>query len=693
MVGNFMNTPRYPEERRLATVLFADVHGFTALAEQLDYETVSDLIKSIWKRLDAVIEENGGYIDKHMGDGVMAVWGAPFAGDDDAEQAVTAALAMQTALKDLAAHSLVPGATQLQLRLGVNSGSVFAGYLGSRDEYTVIGDTVNVASRFEQTADPGTVVIGESTFRLVRGAFRVRRLSPLNLKGKTEPIEAFLVEGAAPSGGRGRYRGGEGLATYMVGRTAELEQLAQIHSKFQEDSSPTMVLVTGEAGLGKSRLLMEFTSQLEINNPASLIGNSRALAQAERIPFYLWKGLWYNWFGITSEDDAELTRDKFIRELSRLWGKQLSMSSPLEAAHLIGNLCGLEWPESRYLMRYPDAFTRIRRAFELTRELLQRVTVLRPVILWFDDLQWADKSSLELLQFLLEPGEACPALLVLAGARDDFLRQPGPALALTNIASRISLHAVPFTAESVAAAYPDLRHWLPAVLTELAQRCEGNPYFLEEMVKGLLKGSAEHANPNDQLAFLQANPPESLRAMLQARLDDLPREARAIALLASVVGRVFWVGAVAAEARASSPGGTGLLASAPSAVVERLIQDSLRHLVRAELAFPRVSSHFSNEQEYIFKHSLLRDVAYSLIPNKYLPQYHLAVARWLATRPEMDFVIMAAEHFELAGAYREAARQYDQAAHLSNIRGGTSEALALTNKAVELKKKAKEAGE
>ncbi|MFZ6029807.1 MAG: adenylate/guanylate cyclase domain-containing protein [Chloroflexota bacterium] len=688
-----MNIPRYPEERRLATILFADVHGFTALAEQLDFEIVSDLIKSIWKRLDAVIEAHGGYIDKHMGDGVMAVWGAPLAGDQDAEQAVHAALAMQTALRGLVVDAVVPGVTQLRLRVGINSGPVFAGYLGNRDEYTVIGDAVNVASRFEQMAEPGTVVIGENTFRLVRGAFRVRRLTPFALKGKTEPVEAFTVEGAVPAGGR--YRTGDGLATQMVGRSSELEQLGQIYQQFQASQSPVMVMVTGAAGVGKSRLLMEFTNRLQLDKVTTLIGSARALAQAERVPFYLWKNLWNNWFGITNEDSAESLREKFTREISRLWGKQLSLSSPLEAVHLIGSLCGLEWPESHYLQQYTDAASRLRRAFELTRELLSRVARLRPVILCFDDLQWADKSSLELLEYLFQPDRARPALMVLAGARDDFMRQSGPGLALINLAMNIPLRAIPFTPQTVAQAYPDLRSWSPALLTELAQRCDGNPYFLEEMVKGLLKSAAETPalSADEQLAYLRDNPPESLRAMLQARLDDLPREARSVALLASVVGRVFWVGAVVAAARTSSVAGTGLLASASSAVVERLIQDSLRHLVRAELAFPRASSQFSAEQEYIFKHSLLREVAYSLIPNKYLSQYHLAVARWLLGHPELDFVIMSAEHFELAGAYREASNQYEHAARLSRGRGGTNEALAMTNKAIELKKKAKEAGE
>jgi len=684
-----MNYPvnRYPEERRLATVLFADINGFTSLAEKLDYETTSDLIQGIWTRLDKIIEDYGGYIDKHMGDGVMAIWGVPIAGDGDAENAVTAGLALAKAMDDFAVNSLAPGASGLRLRVGINSGSVFAGYVGNRKEYTVIGDTVNVTYRFQQMADPGSVVIGEGTFRLVRGAFRVKRLTPLELKGKADPVTAFVVESVAVADGRVRYRGPDSLATYMVGRDEELERLNIIYRQAMQADHPTMALIVGEAGLGKSRLLMEFCSQLEIDVPQVSIGQARCLAQVTRVPFYLWKHLWHNWFAINAGDSPEAQRDKFTRELQRVWGKQLGGSSSIEAAQLLGYLTGIDWPGSRYLAEYTDDPTgRLNRTFEVNCELLYRAANHRPTVIWLDDLQWADRSSLDLLTYVFDNRSHSFPLLILGATRPEMLRMHPR---WSNLADVIHLNPLPTTAETVSSAYPDLRSWPRQVLQELAQRSDGNPYFLEEMVKGLLKSGFDQGDPTvaDLRSRMTQNLPESLRAMLQARLDDLPRETRAIALLAAVIGRVFWVGAVIAAARAASPSGTGLLSAAPSVVVERLVQDGLRQLVRAELAFPRVSSAFSQEQEYIFKHSILRDVAYSLIPNKYLPQYHLSVARWLATHPDLDYLLMAAEHFEQAGAFPEAVLHFEQAARLLYQRNNTDEAQNLIGKVQELRKR------
>ena len=672
-----LNPSRYPEERRLVTVLFADVTGFTAVAEKLDFETVSDLIKGIWLRLDPVIENYNGYIDKHTGDGVMVVWGAPFAGDDDAERAVSAALALQASLEELASQSAIPGANKLKLRVGINSGSVFAGYVGVREEYTMIGDTVNVASRLEQFAEPGAVVMGENTFRLVRGAFRVRRLLPFNLKGKTEPVVAYQVEGRNISPTRIRYGSTESMQTNMVGRDIEHGRLCSYYEQALHLATPRMVVVSGEAGLGKSRLLMEFASKLEMDDPNVSLLSTRALAQTTRVPFYLWKSLWHARFGLREEDPVEVNRSKFLRELQRLWGGQLGPISVIEIAHLIGSLIGLEWPDSQYLAAYAkDPEARRKRAYELTYILLQRLCSLRPTVLVLDDLQWADTSSLDLLASLFQTTDNPLSLLVLGGARPEFLRHSPR---WTNVAELIPLSALSTNAATVAAAYPELRSLPEAVLTELAVKAEGNPYFLEEMVKSLIKAGLKDENhtPEAIINQLRVHMPESLRAMLQARLDTLTREARAVALLASVVGRVFWVGPIMAAARTTAGFGTGPLGAMPSLVVDRVVQDGLRQLVRAELAFPRAGSQFSQDQEFIFKNTFLRDVAYSLIPLKNRSQYHLAVAHWLADHADADYKVMAAEHYEQGEVFLDAARQYELAARLALLRGASSEAETL----------------
>ncbi len=681
---------QYPEERRLATVLFADVHGFTTLAERLDYETISDFIKGVWLKLDTIIDAHGGYIDKHIGDAVMAVWGAPFTGENDAEQAVAAALALQKALDVYIESSELPAAQELQIRVGINSGPVLAGYVGLRREYTVMGDTVNVANRLENSADPGTVVISESTYRLIRGAFQVRRIpEPLHLRGKTEPIQAYLVEGTAPQPGRMRYRGADSLETHMVGREAELNRLLVLYDQAMHASTPQLVLVSGDVGIGKSRLLMEFSNQLEVSEQVVTLIASRALAQISQVPYYLWKSIWQLYFSLQESDPLEVSRDKFLQAVQRVWGNQLGPASGVEAAHLIGSLIGISWPDSPFLARFdgnPDG--RVRHAYALTRELLRRMSSNRPTALLFDDLQWADGGSLDLLNYILTPTEQALPLLVVASSRPEFIRH-NPRWA--NRGSVIELGSLSVNADIVAAAYPDVRDVSHEVLTELAKQTDGNPYFLEEMIKYLLTSGMLHEELTEQqiLGRLRTQPPESLRIMLQARLDKLSPEARSVALLASVVGRVFWVGAVRAEVRVADDMGTGLLKSYPLGVVDRVIQDSLRQLIRAELAFPKANTSFSMEQEYIFKHMLLRDVAYSLLPHKNRPRYHLAVAQWMSDHDTPEFKVMAANHYELGGMLMDAARYYEAAAELALLSGAPHQAEEMLFHARQLRSKIK----
>lgn len=629
-------TQPYPEERRLATVLFADVQGFTALAEQLDFETVRDMIKDISQRLDKVIEAHNGYIDKHLGDGVMGVWGAPFAGDNDAEEAVAAGLDMIKALEDFCTRTTIPGAKELKLRVGINSGQVFAGYIGTRNEYTMIGDTVNVASRLEQIAAPGTVVIGENTLRLVRGSFRVHPLEPVKAKGKTELTQPYTVEGRLAAPGRFRYQSADSLLTKMVGRSLQLEKLHTIYEQTFKVGYTAMALLSGDVGIGKSRLMMEFGNQIEEESDRVNILSTRGLSQASRIPFYLWRVLLRNRFGVRDEDPSQTATEKWQRGIDSLWETD-DHNTKTEAMQILGDMMGL--PTESHLA--PE--DQMKRVFFQMRELLRRISARKQLILFFDDLQWADRESLQLLASFLSNEQTPFPMLIVGAARSEFLKnQPQ----WHNLSRTLALDPLTFDADMVAQAYPDL-HDLPRdILQELAVHAEGNPYFLEEIVKSLLKvGLLEPGkDPQEIHRTLLSQIPESLLATLQARMDSLSREARTVALLASVVGRVFWVGALIKAARSEPfPGATPMI-TVPDAVVDRFIQDGLRQLVRAELAFPRSGSRFSEDQEYIFKNAYLRDVAYSLIPNRNRAQYHKAIAEWMKAKIDPAYQAMAHEH-------------------------------------------------
>lgn len=629
-------TQRYPEERRLATVLFADVQGFTALAEQLDFETVSDMIKDIARRLDKAIETHNGYIDKHLGDGVMGVWGAPFAGDNDAEEAVDAGLDMIRALEDFCAKTEIPGAKELKLRVGINSGLVFAGYIGTRNEYTMIGDTVNVASRLEQIAQPGTVVIGENTLRLVRGSFRVRHLEPVKAKGKTELTQPYAVEGRLSDPGRFRYQSADSLITNMVGRSQELEKLQTAYEQTFNAQSTTMILLSGDVGIGKSRLMMEFGNQIEENGDGINILSTRGLSQASRIPFYLWRVLLRNRFGVRDDDPSQTANEKWNRGIEGIW-ESSDQNTKSEASQILGEMIGLQADANG------GSTLGIQRVFFMMRELLKRISMHKRLILFFDDLQWGDRESLHLLAgFLANQNDSFP-MLIVTGARTEFLKnQPQ----WHNLSRVMTLAPVAFDSAMVAQAYPDIHDLPQNILREIAIRSEGNPYFLEEIVKSLLKGGllTPGKDPQEIQKTLLSQIPESLLATLQARMDNLSREARTVALLASVVGRVFWVGALLKAARSETlPGATPMI-TIPDTVIDRFVQDGLRQLVSAELAFPRSGSKFSDDQEYIFKNSYLRDVAYSLIPNRNRVQYHKAIAEWMKTKIDPAYQAMAHEH-------------------------------------------------
>lgn len=658
---------KHPEERRLVTVLFADVLGFTTLADQLDFEVVSDLVQGVWLKLDQVIEKHGGYIDKHIGDAFMVIWGAPQAREDDADRAVTAGLEILSALEEYKTDSGHAAAKQLQLRVGIHSGLALTGYVGLRGEYTVMGNTVNIAKRLEEMAEPGTVYISDATYHFVRGGYRIRKLNPMQLKGIEDLLQAYQVLEPLRQPSKLRYHSMGGLETNLVAREQQLIELKRIYNNTRRQKKPSLALVTGGAGLGKSRLIMEFVSQVEVENPALTVMSSRGLQQTKQVPFYLWKELWFNRFDLSDDDPADEAREKIVEGVLELWGKQLGEISAIETAHFLGEMIGVRWTESPYLEPYLDDIEmRKQHSFELHRELLSRASRAGPLILVLDDLQWADRSSLALVAFLLEQTSQPLPLLILGGARPQIY-QHAPDLA--QAAEEIELPHLPIDGEIVKAAYPALNEASERLLSELAQRAEGNPYYLEELVKRLFQTGYDITSEEDISHIL----PPSLQLLLQSRLDGLSPQSRATALFAAVVGRVFWKGAVMNLFRDPSDV-TGIF-KIKSRDLSENVEDSLQELTRAEMAFPRIGSAFSGEKEYIFKHSLLRDVAYRLIPRKYRAQCHLSVANWLASRAGLERSVSVAGHFEKAGEMDMACAYYRKAAQYARSQGNIREAL------------------
>ena len=655
-----------PEERRLVSVLYAELIGFSALADQLDPEIASKLMRALWSALEGIIEEFGGIVDKHLGDSFMVTWGTLHTMEDDAERAVSAGLALLSGLEKFKSEDDYLGAKSLLLRMGIHTGLALAGYVGVRGEYTVVGDTVNITKRMEETAEPGSLIVSEATYQSIRGAFQVKRLTPIQLEGTKRLVNIFQILEELPQPTKLRYRSKGGLETILVGRDEEMAQLVGLFEKTREQNKAHLVLVTGDVGVGKSRLLFEFAGHLETDNPLLTVMSSRALEQTSQVPYYLWKELWSNRFDLNEDDPIESAREKTINGVRTLWGQALGEVTAVEAAHFLGNQIGIKWDKSRYL----DSFSsepnlRTERSYFLQGELYFRASQRGPVVLILDDLQWADSGSLALIEYLWTKTERDIPLLILACARTEFLDKQAQ---LFQQAEQISLAPLPVSSDIVRDAYPALKEASDPLLSTLAERAKGNPYFLEELVKNVLRREETNlADPDFSIKL-----PQSLEELLKSRLDYLSIEGRATALFAAVVGRVFWKGAVLAAFRNSS-GVTKALKVSSHNIVGK-VQTALDELMENELAFLRVGSAYTGEREYIFKHSLLREVAYQRLPEEHRAECHLAIAEWLAERAGPERSVCVAHHYEAAGRYEKAQAFYTRAAEYTRSVGQPDEA-------------------
>jgi class 3 adenylate cyclase/tetratricopeptide (TPR) repeat protein len=605
---------RPPEERRQVTVLFADLSGYTAVAERMDPEAVKSLLDRALTRLGREVERYGGTIDKFIGDNVMALFGAPVAHEDDAERAVRAGLAMQDAMQDV--NQGLPSGVNFELRVGVNTGEVIAGAVG--EAYTVMGDTVNVASRIQSAARPGTVTVGERTMRASDRAVNYRALEPLELKGKAAPVPAWEAVGLIAEQAVGREA--PARESPLIGREPELTALETLYERVLEEGTPQLVTLLGEAGVGKSRVLREFERRLAEHPSLPTVRTGRCLPYGSGIIFWALGEVLRAEAGIVDSHSADEAWAKLSAYVSDLRG-DAGEASDRQAA-MIGRVLGVDVPPE--LVPREDDPERARDSFfSALRSGIEAIARRRPFVIAFEDIHWADDGMLEVIEHLAQWVRA-PLLLVCL-ARDELLdRKPGWG---GGRRSATQLVIEPLSAgqtrELLLALLPSGRQVVPAV----AERSGGNPLFAEEMARRIAeKGGSE-----------QVELPDTVQSVLAARLDSLEPFERRLVQQAAVVGRTFWEGSLVSLARSEGQD----------------LGRALAALQQKDILATSSEERLEGERELAFKHVLIRDVAYGMLPKAVRSRKHFEVGTFLEERAgdrTDEVVARLAEHYGRAAA-------------------------------------------
>ena len=611
------------DERRVVSVVFVDLVGFTARSEVLDPEDVRAFLAPYHEFVRQELESFGGVVEKFIGDAIVAVFGAPTAYGDDAERAVRAALAVRDG-----AHTL--GELDAQVRIAVNTGDALVS-LGARPELgeaMVAGDVVNTASRLQSAAPVNGVIVGRETYTTTRDAIEYEPAEPVQAKGKAEPVEAWNAVRPLHAAGERRHSGD------LVGRARELDVLRGIWERVSADSVPHLVTVLGPAGIGKTRLGQEFEENVEQLGGRTVRG--RSLPYRESSAYFAFATQVKQLCGIFESDSSEVGLRK-LRE---------SIPDQTVAGHL-AILLGLD-PEGSVDDREELFFS--------VRVFIESVARDQPTVLAFEDIHWADRGLLDLIELLAARLRDLPVLL-LTLARPELLdSRPSWGGGLP------AYTALPLSALSSAEAEQLVQLRLGQLRTDaverLADTAGGNPLFIEQLAATM----SESSQAGGSL-------PTTIRGILAARLDALPADERALLLDAAVVGKTFWRGAVERIAG----GGEGL-------------GELLGALERRDLIVRDTASIIEGEQQYGFKHVLIRDVAYELLARADRRQRHARVAEFFEDRTaELGEAAAAlARHWRDAGDPERAIGYFIRAAEQAEHGWAKDQAAILYKEALDL---------
>ncbi len=619
------------EERRVVTVMFADLAGSTALGERIDPEELRAIQGELFELVNGEVERFGGISEKFVGDAVMAVFGVPLSHDDDAERAVRAALAVRQRFPALAREVERRHAVDVGLRMGVNTGEVVAGReAAARGELMVSGDAVNVAARLQQRANAGQVLVGERTQSSTRRSIDYVALGAAEAKGKDAPVAAWEAVAVIALPG---LRGIEGLAARMIGREEELAVFRALTARVERERAPQLVTMYGVAGVGKTRLLTEFVGEL----PHALLLHGRCLPYGEGITYWPLGEAAKGYAGILESDPIDAALLKLASAVERHVPKP-HVDQVVEA---IGWTIGLTLPEiegsdARGLLR--EAWRRF--LYGLGREQL--------AVLVVEDVHWASEPLLQLLEYLTD-ALADTSVLTICTARPEFLdtRESWGGGVRDSTSIRLAQLPEDESAELVQALVGG--DGLSVELTDrIVARAEGNPFYVEEILQMLIDRNAivrANGGWSIQSDLARDELPDSVHGVIAARIDLLDGGARDALRRCSVMGRAFWPHAVGVD------------------------DDVIAALRRRSLVTERSDSTIEGMREFTFKHALTHDVAYSTLPRAERRDLHRQVGGWIeAVAPDR-----MAERAELAAYHYDRALEYGEDA--PEVRGRCFELL------------------
>ena len=647
-------------ERKLVTIMFADISGFTTLAENMDPEAVRDMANACFAELVPTIEKYGGTVDKFIGDGLMALFGAPVTHENDPERALRTALEMMDALKQF---NKVRG-LNLGMHFGINTGLVIAGGVGTdrQHEYSVLGDAVNLASRLEELSVRGKIFIGPDTYRLTANIFEFLALEPIQVRGKAKPVHIYQLVGIKSAPRMMPDLGFREISSALVGRNTEVNQIT---NQIQEllTGRGSILSIVGEAGVGKSRLLSEIRGTIDTDSLTWLEG--RTLSFGQTISFLPFQGILWDFVGITEDDSEKETWDKLENVIATLFPDQIAGILPY-----LATLLSIEVRDDyTERVKYLDGEAMSRQIFLAMKRFFERLANERPLVLVFEDLHWMDKSSALLLEHLLSITEQV-SLLIIGISRP---HQETPAAHLQefvkqNLTDRYTeINLLPLSqAQSIQLVKSLLTtdDHSARVISMIVRRAEGNPFFIEEIIRSLVDRGAvvydqalqrwKATNLIDAITI-----PDTVQGVVMARVDRLDSPIKQVLSSAAAVGRSFLYRVLSAVENENQQ------------LEDQLVELQAIELIDEKQKIP--------ELEYIFKNALVQEAIYESILLQRRREIHKRVGQVIEGLFEdrlEEFYGVLAYHYARAETWEKAEDYLLKAGDQAGRMAADSEALA-----------------